>query len=617
MKRKMLAALCSAVCVAAMGAAEQKTLRWQKALDCTVPREYVGAEGKTFLYRWAEPKNNDKSKKYPLVVLLHGAGERGTNNKSQLVHGATELFNWAEKNKTEFFFVAGQVKPNCFWVDVPWNINSHRMHDEPSEHMKLLLELVDKVIAEKNVDLSRVYVTGISMGGYGTWDAVQRRPGFWAAAVPVCGGGDSQLAWKIRGVPIWAFHGGSDGVVPVFRSRDMVSCLWNVNGNIRYTEYPGVGHGSWFPAYASDETWQWLFKQVRKNPGAKVSKPCAAYVKWVPGDGMRAEIDSTGCKDGATYLERVREAGANVRETRPGAKIVGVAPNEKFIKEFLATGEIEEVDAWRLAGMKGKAPAKILAAGSDRAFIMDSKGETLWSKVGCGNIHRVQKHGGSVYYSNGDVWKVPYMVAGAKAQLVYRPRVRKGGGVLGFEVQSDGHVVMAVNSTCEVVEIDDKGKEVVRFAVKAEKGGDHGKLRMVHKTAKGTYLVCAAGDAAVREYDAKGALVWEQKVPVFAFDCARLPGGNTVVSHVTGITEYTPDGKVVREFKPGDAPELGIANITAIEVLPNGNIVAGTWQNGKADCSKTTAFEIAPDNKIVWSCAVSDANMMSVAPIAE
>lgn len=612
MKKKILLAACAVVFGAS---ANQKALKWQKALDSTVPCVYTNNTGDTLLYRWAEPKNCNESKKYPLVVLLHGAGERGSNNQAQLVHGATELFTYAEKNKLDFYFIAGQVKGGSQWVDTPWNLNEHRMNPQPSAHMASLLELVEKVKAEKNVDPYRIYVTGISMGGYGTWDALQRRPDLWAAAIPICGGGDSHLAWKIREVPIWAFHGGSDRVVQTFRSRDMVANLWNVNGNIRYTEFPGVGHNSWTPAYRNDETWNWLFKQRRKSLDAKVCKPCMAYVKWVPGDGMRAEVCYSGCKTGVEYLERVREAGAKIRELRPGAKVIGVAPNEAFIKEFLATGEIEEVDAWRLDGIKGNAPKKILAAAYDRAIIVNEKGEIIWSKPGCGNIHRVQKSGNWVYYSNGDLWKVRCDILGAKAELVYRPKVRKGGGVLGFEICANGNIVMAVNSTSEIIELDAKGKEVLRFPVKAENGGDHGKLRMVHKTAKGTYLVCAAGDATVREYDAKGNLVWEQKGPVFAFDCARLPNGNTIISHVTGLTEYSDDHKVVREFKPESVPEFAIANITAIEVMPNGNIVAGTWQNGKSDCSRTTAFELSPDNKVVWSFCSSDANMMSATRI--
>jgi len=130
---------------------------------------------------------------------------------------------------------------------------------------------VDQVVAERPVDRSRIYATGVSMGGYGTWDAIQRRPDFFAAGLPCCGGGDAHLAWKIRNVPIWAWHGDRDGAVPVVRSRDMVAALWAVDGRIRYTEVPGCGHGVWVPAYSSQEALKWLFDQK----ASKAAAPCA------------------------------------------------------------------------------------------------------------------------------------------------------------------------------------------------------------------------------------------------------------------------------------------------------------------------------------------------------
>ena len=101
------------------------------------------------------------------------------------------------------------------------------------------------------------------MGGYGTWDIVQRRPEVFAAAIPICGGGDSTLAWKIRNVPIWAFHGDKDDAVPVARSRQMVSALWQCNGNVRYREYPGVGHGCWIATYNDNQVLDWFFSQSK------------------------------------------------------------------------------------------------------------------------------------------------------------------------------------------------------------------------------------------------------------------------------------------------------------------------------------------------------------------
>jgi len=234
-----------------------------KSKDWTVPKVYTNATGSVFRYRWAEPTNAVPGKVYPLVVLFHGAGERGTNNVAQLQWGADEVLGYMRENGIEGYFIAGQVPEGKQWVDTPWANTSHRMNDQPSETMALAFELLDKVVAECPVDRARIYATGVSMGGYGTWDAVQRRPEFFAAAMPCCGGGDTHLAWKIRDVPIWAWHGDQDGAVPVVRSREMVAALWAVDGKIRYTEVPGCGHGVWGPAYASKEALKWLFDQKR------------------------------------------------------------------------------------------------------------------------------------------------------------------------------------------------------------------------------------------------------------------------------------------------------------------------------------------------------------------
>jgi len=235
----------------------------ETAVDWTVPKVYTNEAGAVFRYRWAEPMNAVPGKTYPLVVLFHGAGERGTNNVAQLKWGADELLGYMCEHGIEGYFVAGQVPNGEQWVDTPWANTSHRMNEKPSETMALAFELLDKVVAERPVDRSRIYATGISMGGYGTWDAVQRRPDFFAAAMPCCGGGDTHLAWKIRDVPVWAWHGDRDSAVPVVRSREMVAALWSVDGKIRYTEVPGCGHGVWIPAYKSQEALKWLFDQKK------------------------------------------------------------------------------------------------------------------------------------------------------------------------------------------------------------------------------------------------------------------------------------------------------------------------------------------------------------------
>ncbi len=229
----------------------------------TTPRAYTNAAGKVLRYRWAEPAKVEPGKTYPLVVLFHGAGERGSDNVSQLKWGAGPILRYMAEKGIEGYFIAGQVPDGQQWVNTPWAAAAHRMDKEPSEAMALALALVDQTCATLPIDRSRVYATGVSMGGYGTWDAIQRRPDLFAAAMPICGGGDAHLVWKIRETPIWAWHGSADDVVPVSRSRDMVSALWAVDGNVRYTEVPGCGHASWIPAYDSKEALGWLFSQKR------------------------------------------------------------------------------------------------------------------------------------------------------------------------------------------------------------------------------------------------------------------------------------------------------------------------------------------------------------------
>ena len=230
-------------------------------LEVTVPKAYTNAAGKVLLYRAATPARVETGKKYPLVVFLHGAGERGSDNVAQLKNVTRFILSYMREKGADGYFVAAQCPNGQQWVDTPWSGLAHRMKESPSESMKLLLELVDKMRRHSAVDCSRIYVTGLSMGGYGAWDAAQRHPDWFAAVLPCCGGGDTSLAWKIRDVPIWTFHGLKDQAVPVSRSRDMVAALWAVGGNVRYREYPDLAHGCWDRTFSDDEVMKWLFAQ--------------------------------------------------------------------------------------------------------------------------------------------------------------------------------------------------------------------------------------------------------------------------------------------------------------------------------------------------------------------
>ena len=361
----------------------------------------------------------------------------------------------------------------------------------------------------------------------------------------------------------------------------------------------------------------------------------------------------------ADYLEIVRAMASGVRAADPSAAIGAGGPcaTDDFAKAFIGFGESEEIDFWQIADptpervkmlrglfdsaggravrlvdakgasldpvaktapsrIDGTLPSPLLVAGTGRAYVLEPNGKISWLRTGCGNIHRVQRCGDSVYYSNGDLFRC--RLPDTKAELVYRPKSRVGAGVLGFEVMPNGNVVLAVNSTDEIVELEaGTGREIVKFRAdpknaKGETPGAHGHLRMIRKTAKGTYLVCCAGASCVREYDARGKLVWEQSVPVMAFDCWRRANGNTLVSHITGVTEYTPDHREVWSFKADELPELGLSVLCGIQELANGNLVIGTWANGELDASKATAFEITREKKLVWAWRPNaDRNMLT------
>ncbi|HET6250126.1 MAG TPA: dienelactone hydrolase family protein, partial [Tepidisphaeraceae bacterium] len=196
--------------------------------------------------------------------FYHGAGERGDDNKSQWKNGV-EVFQKPEnREKYACFVVAPQCPKDKQWVNVPWGDNSETQPAEPSEQMKLSLEILESLRKDYSVDGNRIYVMGLSMGGFATWDVITRKPKLFAAAVPICGGGDEKMAAKIKDLPIWAFHGGADPVVKTIRSRNMIAAIKEAGGNPKYTEYPGVGHASWEPAFRDPELLKWLFEQKRK-----------------------------------------------------------------------------------------------------------------------------------------------------------------------------------------------------------------------------------------------------------------------------------------------------------------------------------------------------------------
>ena len=217
-----------------------------------------------FRYRLLKPRSVESGSRYPVVLFLHGAGERGDDNLKQLKYLPAWMADPSLRQKHPCFLIAPQCRMDERWVDISWaDKKSMPQSPSPSTDLVAAVAALDAVIGTEAVDPDRVYLTGLSMGGYGTWDLATRMPERFAAILPICGGGDEQTAAKIAKLPIWCFHGDADDVVPVVRSRSMIEAVRTAGGNPKYSEFQRVGHDSWTPAYRDPAVLDWLFAQRR------------------------------------------------------------------------------------------------------------------------------------------------------------------------------------------------------------------------------------------------------------------------------------------------------------------------------------------------------------------
>jgi len=184
--------------------------------------------------------------KWPLVLFLHGAGERGDDLELVKKHGPPKLI--AQGREFPAIIVSPQCPKDTWWTD----------------HVAALEALLDEIVARYRVDEDRIYVTGLSMGGFGTWALAFDQPQRFAALGVICGRGDPAKAALLKHVPIWVFHGAKDQTVPLKDSQDMVEALQAAGGSPKFTVYPDAGHDSWTRTYEGPAFWEWLFAQRRR-----------------------------------------------------------------------------------------------------------------------------------------------------------------------------------------------------------------------------------------------------------------------------------------------------------------------------------------------------------------
>jgi len=224
-------------------------------------------------YRLMSPIEIAPGQKYPLVVFLHGFGERGSDNERQLGNGGPIFATDAFRTAHPAFFVAPQC-PDGFipgteierawtWRLEPGAPAKIDLNKAPTPQLAAVQTLIAQLSKENPIDPDRIYLVGLSMGGYAVWELATRSPHAYAAAIPICGSGDPSHADVLTDLPIWAFHGGADDIVPPERSIEMVDAVNGAGGHAILTLYPGVGHGSWVPMFESQEAWDWLFAQHR------------------------------------------------------------------------------------------------------------------------------------------------------------------------------------------------------------------------------------------------------------------------------------------------------------------------------------------------------------------
>jgi len=233
-------------------------------------RAYFVEQGDILNYRILYPKNFDDEKEYPLLLFLHGAGERGDDNEKQLVHGSKLFLD--EQNREDFPAIV--IFPQCpkeeYWAKAEvdrsesGNVFEFDYSGKPNAALKKVISLMDSLQSHQNVNPDKIYLGGLSMGGMGTFEMLYRRPNTFSAAFAICGAGDPESVKNYaQKVDLWIFHGAKDDVVLPQYSKNMVNALKEEKANVKFTLYPNANHNSWDSAFAEPELLSWLFSNTK------------------------------------------------------------------------------------------------------------------------------------------------------------------------------------------------------------------------------------------------------------------------------------------------------------------------------------------------------------------
>ena len=258
------------------------SLHCSQAQDLSAYKKQLFIRGSDILrYRILYPENYKKGTPYPLIVFLHGAGERGDDNEHQLDNGGTLFLRDSLRRRFPAIVIFPQCPKDSFWntfdaryfsaiVSANYTVASNLTLNTLglSTPERLVKGLIDSLADNKIADKKRIYLGGLSLGGYGTYDLVIHYPGYFAAAFPICGQANVKLyTERAANVPVWIFHGAIDNIIDPQPDRNLIKALQHVGAkNAKYTEYPNVAHGSWVNAFAEPGLFPWLFSCKKKSP---------------------------------------------------------------------------------------------------------------------------------------------------------------------------------------------------------------------------------------------------------------------------------------------------------------------------------------------------------------
>ncbi len=260
---------------------------------------------KALPYRLYVPESYSSDRSYYLLLHLHGAGERGDDNLKQIADGDQTRLIYRilndESLREQFIIVAPQCPLDQKWVSERWDDGTYSLNNTPqSIPSQQVMSLLQKEITMKySVDSDRIYVTGLSMGGFGTWDLICRYPDYFTAAIPVCGGADASYADKIKHIPIWTFHSSNDQIVNPAGTYNMVKALTNLGADITYTKTDegtkndAMGHSAWVPAYREEELLNWLLSKTKSQDASETSDVALSSPESVPVENSAASSDNT------------------------------------------------------------------------------------------------------------------------------------------------------------------------------------------------------------------------------------------------------------------------------------------------------------------------------------